>query len=330
MKFNSVTQHYKSLTSSINIFEKVNKKWSKFERGAILKAIKVDDVDYLLKKSSCYQLICCRFDPKTKFELAIEFKLVDNLNDLDATNFKKKSFYLPVDTLDNPDIDLIPIELNSHKHLNVNSLQLIRNFSKLNLNENLIDLKLFNARLDTELEKSILELNDFNENCDLVIGYNLTRKELFVTPARLKSSTIQIKLLTQADKIREFKQTKLTQFESDADKYLLDFNSRLHRLELFEFNLDLKKLLTLKKRKRKIIHFSDLASLGKSFSSDTLSDAAAHAASATTATSASCSAPKQRNQFKPNKYYSFKIRNNRKLSVHNKSTHRISKRSNSV
>jgi hypothetical protein len=270
-------------------------------------------------------LICCRFDAKTKFELAIEFKVVDNLNNLE-TNSKNKSFYLPVDTLDNPDIDLIPIELNSNKNLNVNSLQLIRNFSKLNLNENLINLKVFNSRVNdnNELTKSIFELNDFNQNYDLILGYNLTKKELFLTPVKLNSKTLKTNLLEQqSDIVREFKLKKQNEFKMESEKYLANFNQQMHKLELFEFNLDLKKLFTLKKKKKKIIHFSDLASLGKSFSSDTLMD--------TVVTSHQRSVTSSKNQFKPHKYYSFKIRNNRKLSTHkSSSSSKIMKRSNSV
>lgn len=304
VKLNSVTQRYKSLTSSINIFDKVNKKWTKFEEGTILKAIKLDDVDYLKKKNSCYQLICCQFDAKNRFELAIEFKVVDNFNELIAkdssniidTNSKKKSFYLPVDTVDNSDIDIIPIETCIKKHFKLNSLQMIRNFSKLNLNENLIFLKLFsqniffnnnNTKTKNENENnevkaaSIFHLCEFKESCDIICGYLLKEKKFFFTPIKCKlmnNKSIKITKIDDIDTNNELFTNfynKLNEFKLNADHKIKQFDLELNKLETFHHTDENDVQFNLKKKqpsikKAKIIHFSDLANIGRSFSSDTL------------------------------------------------------------
>ncbi len=322
VKLNSVTQRYKSMTSSINIFDKVNKKWKKFEEGTLLKAIKLDDVDYFLKKSSCHQLICCRFNAKNRFELAIEFKVVENFNELiskesvldNSSNMKKKSYYLPVDSVENPDIDVIPIETCINKHLKLNSLQMIRNFSKLNLNENLINLKLFcqnafsnntkkvksvSGDIDSELRSSIFELCEFNENADIVCGYNVKENRLFFAPLKCKTESNSVKFTKINDmksKLLENFVTKLDEFKVAANLKISNFEIELNKVETFNLNscTESNKTRSLSVKKKKIIHFSDLAMLGKSFSSDTLE------------IDAEKQAKKKRECFKRNKYYSFK------------------------
>jgi hypothetical protein len=352
VKLNSVTQRYKSLTSSINIFDKVNKKWTKFEEGTILKAIKLDDVDYLKKKNSCYQLICCQFDAKNRFELAIEFKVVDNFNELIAkdssniidTNSKKKSFYLPVDTVDNSDIDIIPIETCINKHFKLNSLQMIRNFSKLNLNENLIYLKLFsqniffnnnnnnNTKTKNENENnevkaaSIFQLCEFKESCDIICGYLLKEKKFFFAPIKCKlmnSKSIKITKIDDIDTNNELFTNfynKLNEFKLNADQKIKQFDLELNKLETFhhtdendvQFNLKKKKPSI---KKAKIIHFSDLANIGRSFSSDTLNLKSNDLNNANNNNNNNNSIKNQNNsnnkqqiRFKRNRYYSFKTK----------------------
>lgn len=292
VKFNSFTQRYKSLTSSINIFDKVNKKWQKFSEGTILKATKLDDVDYLMKKNSCYQLICCRFDAKTRFELAIEFKLIDyNELTINQTESKKKSYYLPVDTVDNLEIDVIPIEANISKHLKLNSLQLIRNFSKLNLKENLINLKLF--RSNHELKSSIFELNHYSDNCEIIAGYFLKDNRSFFTPIKSKSSqNIKVCKIDDIEINNEIFKSflfKLTDLKQKLDQQIEQFDTQLTKIETFNAPEEIQNQKV--KKINKIIHFSDLANLGKSFSTDTLQ-----------------LGPRQKRLliFKRNKFYSYK------------------------
>ena len=309
------------MTSSINIFDKVNKKWKKFEEGTLLKAIKLDDVDYFMKKSACHQLLCCRFNTKNRFELAIEFKVVENFNELiskesvldNSSSIKKKSFYLPVDSVENPDIDVIPIETCISKHLKLNSLQMIRNFSKLNLNENLINLKLFcqnafpnNSKkvkslqedIDSELKSSIFELSEFNEHADIVCGYNVKDNRLFFAPLKCKAESDSVKFTKINDmksKVLENFLSKLQEFELAANLKIANFENELNKVETFNSSSSTEnKIRSLSIKKKKIIHFADLAMLGKSFSSDTLE------------MDAEKQAKKKRECFKRNKYYSFK------------------------
>ena len=328
VKLNSITQRYKSMTSSINIFDKVNKKWKKFSEGTLLKAIKLDDVDYLMKKSSCHQLICCHFNAKNRFELAIEFKVVDNFSELvskentqdNSSNSKKKSYYLPVDSVENPDLDVIPIETCPSRHLKLNSLQTIRNFSKLNLNENLINLKLFspssfsnNAKkvknmlddFDSDLKSSIFELSVFNENSDILCGYNLKENRLFFAPlakcSKAETDSVKFTPITElnTETLKSFA-AKLNEFNQTADEKIRSFDSELIQVERFkrlQSSSEAKKMPNLTTKKKKIIHFSDLANLGKSISSDTLKTDGDNE-----------QVKKKREHFKHNKYYSFKLK----------------------
>jgi len=111
-----------------------NRKWTKLPIGTIVKAVRVSEYDCFndtnIYVSLCQAAFCCR-DNERKSEMVIEFKVIENFNELlksetsekESFSFseafaentkdikpKNKSFYVPVD-VDNPNksINLIPI-----------------------------------------------------------------------------------------------------------------------------------------------------------------------------------------------------------------------------
>lgn len=113
-----------------------NRKWTKLPIGTIVKAVGVSEFDCFndtnIYVSVCQAAFCCR-EKKSKSEMVIEFKVVDNFDELlkpesaeenrvDVSTesllagnkkemlTKTKSFYIPVD-VDNPNksVNLIPI-----------------------------------------------------------------------------------------------------------------------------------------------------------------------------------------------------------------------------
>lgn len=157
-------------------FEDVNnlsRKWTKFSQGCVCKAIRVVSIDYEDTSKSCFNLIkkvlCCNAITK-KTDIAIELKLIENLNELtnlmltnnsnqsvniqstshaqlSKENQIEKTYFLPVyeSSRMNEEIDLIPISsLVKNQKLKTNSLQLAKNFASNNkLKDNYIELKLF-------------------------------------------------------------------------------------------------------------------------------------------------------------------------------------------
>lgn len=169
---------------SLNILEKsdekfnenkhvhYNRKWTKLPVGCICKAMRVVDIDCFNNQSSYYMGLCqalfCCYKSKNKSEMAIEFKVIENFdeilvkssenltseksesvswlkNNLTKIKLSEKSFFIPVD-VDNPNksIDLIPIASLNKSLLIKNSLQTIKNFEDIDKRENFnIEMKLF-------------------------------------------------------------------------------------------------------------------------------------------------------------------------------------------
>ncbi len=154
---------------SFNIFDKIlnktscakkfhHRKWTKFKKGTICKAIRVVMVDYDPTEESTWCFLnriiwCCNSNANKRSDMVIEFKIIENFDELvmddeqhgdtRKTCLSKKSFYLPVNesTLNN-DIDLIPIS-QMVKRVSLNNLQTINNLVVNNTLINNLELKLF-------------------------------------------------------------------------------------------------------------------------------------------------------------------------------------------
>ena len=144
----------------------LHRKWTKFKQGTICKALRVVMVDYdegfdQTENSywSCFKnILCCNSYATKKSDLAIEFKIIEDFDELvrvcaepdsemtmsHTKRLSKKSFFLPVNESKlNNDIDLIPISQMA-KNLSLNNLQTINNliFNNMLIN-NSLELKLF-------------------------------------------------------------------------------------------------------------------------------------------------------------------------------------------
>jgi len=144
--------------------------------------------------------------------------------------------------------------------------------------------------ITNEVKTSIFQLCEFKESCDILCGYLLKEKKFFFTPIKCKLMNKSIRL-TKIDDIDTNNElftnfyNKLNEFKLNADQKIKQFDLELNKLETFhhqnndnhhddeddvdqiQFNLKKKKPSI---KKTKISHFSDLANIGRSFSSDTL------------------------------------------------------------
>jgi hypothetical protein len=265
------------------------RKWTHFSPGAICKAIKVVSIDhvghdqmennYLCKLS---EFFCCMLGgAKKKSDIAIEFKLIENINDINLgeqtesqmqdqeIRFKKsKSFYLPVyEENMNKEIDLIPISQLKTNKLETNSLQTINSLIQNgNLKDSCLDLKLFDenpffkqqfdanmnekfsemVRLNQHLEldkyMSIFELVEVKSKCKIVIGYLLETENLFFTPIESLSTISELK--SEANFYSKMSQDQVKKSEL-ISKFQQSELKRFHRIaqnEMKTFNQNLNKL----------------------------------------------------------------------------------------
>ena len=284
---------YKYL-SSINLVKKdvkkFSKKWTQLPKGTICKAVRVTDIecfnDTISSMNMCKNIFCCR-KRKNKNEVAIEFKIVedfDEITQLETTplqskrsHLSEKTYYLPVD-VDEPNkfIDLIPIASVNKNLMLKNSLQTIKNFENINLQENLFEVKLFAESLfvplgapakpkkscepnqlndslaDLNLNQdlgginkfaTILEIYESKMCCNILAGYNLTKKELFfVNVAKqpnvghnfVKMNTAELRQSVLVDMFEKRRDTFVQLAEQKIKNFTLDIN----KLETFKSKLN--------------------------------------------------------------------------------------------
>ena len=179
---------HKSISTIKNVESKIplkhSRRWTRFPSGTILKAVRVVDVDYSAELMSLTKILknafCCKF-AKYNSEMAIEFKIVQNFDDLNKiekeedykntnsihntdygkNSLSEKSFYLPVEEdSQNEAIDLIPIA-GMEKILKLNSLQTIKHFVDMDFNMSLLNLKVYvdNPFGETESPKKSTKSN---------------------------------------------------------------------------------------------------------------------------------------------------------------------------
>ncbi|CAF0819430.1 unnamed protein product, partial [Brachionus calyciflorus] len=162
---------FKNIDDSINM----SRKWINVSKGSIVKICRVVSIDYEDTTSSFLKqfnkIFCCK-RRKTKTEVAIELKIVEDFDEIlhesnydsESDNLKKKfdsrhtharlsraniqtkAYFLPVyeKTGLNEEIDLIPISsIVKNQKLKLNSLQLSKNFASDNLTNDLIEVKLY-------------------------------------------------------------------------------------------------------------------------------------------------------------------------------------------
>lgn len=334
---------YKYL-NSLNLLKKgekqpiqYNRKWTKLPVGTICKVIRVANVDCFNDTHSyiqmCQALFCC-YKSKNKSEMAIEFKVVENFDELmrPGTNIaankldqvpkpntyskkfteklSEKSYYIPVD-VDNPNktIDLIPIAPVNKNVIVRNSLQTIKNFETMNLVENPnMEVKLFADNLFPEAKKiqsdsksdaqslsterykmnlklemckfsSIFEAYESVKACKFLVGYNLTKQQLFFAPIPKSNPKSAFRRMNETDLgnsslVQKFQKKKYL-INKLADLKVKEFNFELNTVETFidetqkTCNTDLLRSSKIVKN-RTISHFADLIN-GENFKKGSVS-----------------------------------------------------------
>jgi len=289
MKVYEIMVEKKFSLFSSNSKKSYYRKWTHFSPGAICKAIKVVSIDhvghdqmennYLCKLN---EFFCCMLGgTKKKSDIAIEFKLIENINDMNLAEQtdtfmqdqevrlkKSKSFYLPVyEENMNKEIDLIPISQLKTNKLETNSLQTINSLIQNgSLKDNCLDLKLFDenpffkqhfdsnvsekfgemVRLNQHLEldkyMSIFELVEIKTKCKIVVGYMLETENLFFTPVESLSAINELK-----NEINFYSKMNQDQVRNSEliNKFQQNELKRFHRIaqnEVKEFNQNLNKL----------------------------------------------------------------------------------------
>lgn len=310
----------------------LSRKWAKIDRGTVCKAVRLVSVDNSDKTpdyvSLLCQLACCDFKSKKKnSDIAIEFKVVNNLYELKKDEYddqrdnelnqlpkatpSDKTYFLPVyETCSNNEIDLIPISsIIKNNRFKTNSLHLAKNLVQHDsLINDLIELKLFdenpfdhklnkcaenhhhhhhhqftvpfhfprrhtasaeqkdplndlmkdNQHLELDKYASIFDLIEFRHNCEIIIGFNLSKNCLFVTSTNLPTAGSNIKHEPAIVKqvvysklnvdsaeldeektsiIRQFKADKLEKFLKAAQIEYNSFNRTINKLETFTNNV---------------------------------------------------------------------------------------------